>query len=315
MWLGSHLVPFELSLASGFSSGALSYLPIGAAIFPWLAVRSGFRRASEFLNNPRGARTFVVIFYTALATIAAVLSESANIKPNVVLTPIFVALLALGATVNYQSDFFLRFRLLFQSLVAFLGISILVIGISLILHFEIVKSLAIVIQPGIMGGILFTVLQLLYLPNFALAGISYLIGPGFALGLGTLISPLTLDVTSLPAIPILGALPTAKHPIVLLSLLIPLIIFSLNQIKIFRRYQDFKYRQREIVITVIPILIALAGFSYFSGGTLLTQDMNPVGTIWWKIPAIFGGAQLVTLIIGLYIPKLVKLIRAHKSEI
>jgi hypothetical protein len=315
MWLGSHLVPFKLSLASGFSSGALSYLPIGAAIFPWLAVRSGFRRASEFLNNPRGARTFIVIFYTALATLAAVLSESANIKPNVFLTPIFVALLALCATVNYQSDFFRRFRLLFQSLVAFLGISILVIGISLILHFEIVKSLAIVIQPGIMGGILFTILQLLYLPNFALAGISYLIGPGFSLGLGTLISPLTLDVTSLPAIPILGALPTAKHPIVLLSLLIPLIIITLNQLKTFRRYQEFNYRQKEIVITVIPILVALAGFSYFSGGMLLTQDMNPVGTTWWKIPAIFGAIQLITLIIGLYIPKLVKVIRAHKSEI
>ena len=52
MWLGSHLVPFELSLSAGFSSGALSYLPIGAAIFPWLAIRSGFRRASEFSNNP-----------------------------------------------------------------------------------------------------------------------------------------------------------------------------------------------------------------------------------------------------------------------
>ena len=46
MWLGSHLVPFKLSLASGFSSGAISYLPICAALFPWLEIRSGFRRSS-----------------------------------------------------------------------------------------------------------------------------------------------------------------------------------------------------------------------------------------------------------------------------
>lgn len=315
MWLGSHLVPFELSLASGFSSGALSYLPIGAAIFPWLAIRSGFRRASEFLSNPRGARTFVIVFYTALATIAALLSESANIQPNLFLTPIFVAILGLSATVNYQSNFFARYRFFFHTLLAFIGIAILIIGISLVLHFEIVKSLAIVIQPGIMGGILFTILQLFYLPNFALAGISYLVGPGFSLGLGTLISPLTLDINSLPAIPILGALPTATNSMVLLSLLAPLLLISLNQLKISRRYQEFRHRQKEIILSIFPILILLAGLSYFSGGMLLTQDMNPVGTTWWKLPAIFGAIQIITLILGLYLPKLIKVLKAHKSEI
>ena len=173
MWLGSHLVPFKLSLASGFSSGALSYLPIGAAILPWLAIRSGFRRASEFSSNPRGSRTFVVFFYTVIATLAAALSQSENIKPNLVLTPVFVLLLALSATINYQSNLFDRFKFIVYALISVLGLTTIAIGISLILHFEIVKSLAIVIQPGIMGGILFTILQLLYLPNFAIAGVSY----------------------------------------------------------------------------------------------------------------------------------------------
>lgn len=315
LWLGSHLVPFELSLASGFSSGALSYLPIGAAIFPWLAIRSGFRRANDFLDNARGARTFVVFFYTALATIAAVLSESTNIKPNVLLTPIFVSLIALSATINYKSDFFQKFKFLFQSFIALIGVTTLIIGISLIMHFEIVKSLAIVIQPGIMGGILFTILQLLYLPNIALSGISYLFGSGFSLGLGTLISPTNLDINSIPAIPILGALPTAKHPLLLFTLVIPIIVIALNQFKIFNKYDEFKVRQREILVTVFPLIILLVLFSYFAGGTLLTQDMKPVGTTWWKLPATFSAIQLITLFIGLYIPKLIKVLRARKSEI
>ena len=315
MWLGSHLVPFKLSLASGFSSGALSYLPIGAAIFPWLAIRSGFRRATEFLENPRGARTFVVFFYTALATIAAVLSQSTNIKPNVFLTPLFVLLLALSATINYQAEPFQRYKFLFQAFIALLGVTTLVIGISLIMHFEIVKSLAIVIQPGIMGGVLFTILQLLYLPNIALAGISYLLGSGFSLGLGTLISPLTLDINSIPAIPILGALPTAKHPLLLLTLLIPILVIALNQFKIFHKFSEFRLRQKEVLITVFPLIILLVLFSYFAGGTLLTQDMKPVGVAWWKLPAIFGAIQLMTLVFGLYIPKLVNEIKARKSEI
>lgn len=315
MWLGSHLIPFKLSLASGFSSGALSYLPIGAAIFPWFAIRSGFRRASEFSNNPRGARTFVIFFYTVIATIAAALSQSENIKPNIILTPIFVLLLGLSATVNYQTNFLHRFKFISYAFMAVLGLATLTIGISLILHFEIVKSLAIVIQPGIMGGILFTILQLLYLPNIAISGISYFFGLGFSLGADTLISPLTIDLNSLPAIPILGSLPTAEYPLLLITLVIPILIISLNQFKVFREYREFRVRQSEILICVIPLIALLTLYSYLAGGTLLTQDMRPVGLTWWKLPALFAAIQLLTLILALYLPKLIRSIKSPKVEI
>ena len=315
MWIGSHLVPFKLSLASGFSSGALSYLPIGAVLLPWLAIRSGFRRASEFSNNPRGARTFVIFFYTVIATIAAALSQSENIKPNIILTPIFVLLLGLSATINYQTNFLNRFKFTLYAFMAVLGLATLTIGISLILHFEIVKSLAIVIQPGIMGGILFTILQLLYLPNIAIAGISYFFGLGFSLGTDTLISPLVIDLNSLPAIPILGSLPTAEHPLLLITLVIPVLIISLNQLRVFREYQEFRVRQSEILICVIPLIALLALYSYLAGGTLLTQDMRPVGLTWWKLPALFAAIQFLTLILALYLPKLIRSIKSPKVEI
>ena len=315
LWLGSHLIPFKLALTSGFSSGSLSFLPLGAAIFPWLALRNGFRRSSEFLGNTRGARSFIVFWYTAIATAAALLSQSVNIKPNLILTPILVSLLALSATVDYQADFFARFKLLAYLALALLGLAIIVIATSLALHFQVVKSLAIVIQPGIMGGILFTLLQLLYLPNIALAAMSYLFGTGFFVGLGTLISPTVINVNSLPAIPILGSLPTTRHPLALIALGIPILIISLNQIRIFRNYQDFSIRQREIIKTVFPLLISLIAISYFAGGALLTKDMSPVGISWWMLPAIFGLVQLAMLLLGLYLPKLIKVIKSHKSEL
>ena len=315
MWLGSHLVPFKLSLAAGFSTGALSYLPIGAAILPWLAIRSGYKRASEFSNNPRGSRTFVVFFYTAIATLAATFSQSENIKPDLILTPVFVLILGLSATINYQSSFFHKFKFITYAFMSLLGLSTLAIGASLILHFEIVKSLAIVIQPGIMGGILFTILQLLYLPNFALAGLSYFFGPGFSLGLGTLISPITLDLNSLPAIPLLGSLPTTEYPLLLIALILPVLIVALNQLRVSLEYKEFKVRQSEILLSAIPFLILITLFSFLAGGTLITQDMHPVGVTWWKLPALFGAIQLLTLIFGLYLPKLVKVIRSSKSEI
>jgi ABC-type arginine transport system permease subunit len=97
--------------------------------------------------------------------------------------------------------------------------------------------------------------------------------------------------------------------------LIPILIIALNQFKIFRKYDEFRLRQKEILTTVFPLIILLVLFSYFAGGTLLTQDMKPVGISWWKLPAIFGAIQVIALLIGLYIPKLLKAIKARKSEI
>jgi hypothetical protein len=166
-----------------------------------------------------------------------------------------------------------------------------------------------------MGGILFTLLQLLYLPNLALAGISYLFGTGFSLGLGTSISPTNLDLNSLPAIPILGALPTNEHPLFLIALIAPVLMILINQIAICRSYQTLTSRQFELIKVLIPQLALLMVLSYFAGGTLLTQDMNPVGIRWWNLPIVFALIQLIALTFGLYLPKLIKKIKAHKSEL
>jgi hypothetical protein len=315
IWLATHLIPFKLSLASGFSSGALTYLPLGAVIFPWLAIRNGFRRASEFLGNPRGARSLLVFWYVAIASAAALFSQSPNIKANLILTPIFVFLISLSATFEYNNLQFARLKFLGNSAVALLGLALIVLGASLILHFNIVKSLAIVIQPGIVGGILFSIIQLLYLPNLAIATLSYIFGAGFTIGIGTQVSPTTFNLNSLPAIPILGALPTSTRPLLQISLLIPILILSLNQIVIFKSFQDFKVRQSEVIKTLAPALIIIFLISYFAGGTLLTQDMDPVGVIWWKLPALFAAISATLLVIGLYIPKLIKVARALKSEL
>jgi hypothetical protein len=256
-----------------------------------------------------------VIFYTVIATLAAALSQGENIKPNLILTPVFVLALALTATINYQSNLFQRFKFIVYAFIAVLGLITIAIGISLILHFEIVKSLAIVIQPGIMGGILFTILQLLYLPNFALAGVSYFFGPGFSLGLGTLISPIDFELNSLPAIPIFGSLPTSEHPLALIALIIPVLIVVLNQLKVSLEFKEFRDRQIEILLSVLPFIALLLVASFLAGGTLLTQDMNPVGITWWKLPALFAAIQLLTLIFGLYLPQLFKFVKSRKSEI
>ena len=51
IWIGAHSIPFDLSLPPSGLAGHLSYLPLGALIFPILAIRSGVARTIERLDN------------------------------------------------------------------------------------------------------------------------------------------------------------------------------------------------------------------------------------------------------------------------
>lgn len=63
------------------------------------------------------------------------------------------------------------------------------------------------LQPGVLGGILLIVLQLLYLPNLALWGTAWVLGAGVTVGDGSVFNLGVGDVGFLPSIPVLGAVP------------------------------------------------------------------------------------------------------------
>ena len=57
------------------------------------------------------------------------------------------------------------------------------------------------------GGLMYTVVGLLFVPNAAVLGGAYLLGPGFAVGAGTVVSPTAVILGPVPAFPLLAALP------------------------------------------------------------------------------------------------------------
>jgi hypothetical protein len=315
LWLAAHMVPFHLSLAPSFTSGALTYLPLAAAIFPVLAIRSGFKRSAAFLGNVRAARSFIIIWYLLFATIAAALSQSSGIKPVLYLAPIYAGLLALGATVESSLPVFTNSKFLIQIFGVFLGVALVLDAAAMAAHFKVVHDLAIVIQPGWVGGVLFLAIQLLYLPNIAIASLSYLFGIGFSIGAATQISPFNFDLTALPAIPALGALPTGKHPLVIISLLALLLATLLHQLKSRSSTLSLLTNSKVIFSQAVPAALLLAGISFLSGGELITKDMNPVGVSWWSLPSVFLGAEILTAILVLYLPALVKSLSRKRTNI
>src|SRR5690606_27316238 len=66
--------------------------------------------------------------------------------------------------------------------------------------------------------------QIAFLGNIVVWVGAWLIGPGFALGAGSSISPVNTIVGPVPALPILGAVPTGDFPLGFLGLLVPLLV-------------------------------------------------------------------------------------------
>ena len=73
---------------------------------------------------------------------------------------------------------------------------------------EVTEGLA----PGPVGVVLLLLLSLAYLPNAALYALTFALGPGFAMGAATVVSPSGVALGPLPAFPLLAALPREGEP-------------------------------------------------------------------------------------------------------
>jgi hypothetical protein len=79
------------------------------------------------------------------------------------------------------------------------------------------------LHTEVLGGVTITLAQLALLPNLVIYTASWLVGPGFALGTGSAVSPLATQLGPIPAIPVLGALPPEALPFGFVGLLVPVV--------------------------------------------------------------------------------------------
>jgi hypothetical protein len=88
---------------------------------------------------------------------------------------------------------------------------------SLAVHLASARSAYNVLAPGVVGGAILLLVELVYLPNAIVFAMAYAIGPGFSMGSGTSVSVTGVFVGAVPTFPPLAALP-APGPAPALSL-------------------------------------------------------------------------------------------------
>lgn len=312
-FLAAHQVPLQLSLSDATLSGSLTYLPVGGLIIPFFATRSGYMRMVETLGVPnhRERRLYISFFALSYAVVGYLLAFTALGKtvavPFYVAIPILFlvsaisAFLISGAMPKHALQFPWQraLRIIWIASVALIGFSSLVLAGSLIYHFDVVLNLTRVIEPGIFGGLVLLLGQLLYLPNVAVASLSYLSGAGLTIGEGSLLSPFAHRIDEIPAIPLLGALPASSNIFIFgLAIFIVAIGTTIARYGI-ESYSDTSESKRFYIAAAFISLGLLLAIARASSGQLLSANLPSVGPIWWVLPIVItaqfaiGGALFI----------------------
>ena len=306
IWLGAHQVPFSLALPPANIAGYLSYLPLGAVILPIFAIRNGINRVIDRLDNDTSllplARLLFAIEYSIAAILLSYFSSTQSVKPVWYLAPVFVFPLVLvtAATVGRRLVFGQAVLYGSRTLALLLGISSIMLGISIFTHLSTVKNLTTVLEPGILGGLLLLLLNILYIPNAVVAVLGYFSGAGFAVGSGTMVAPWKFDLNSIPAFPLLGALPTGKSLFALFGIVLVILTGAL----LASWTIDLNMRilaQSLVVSAIMCVVIGIAG-----SGALLTDAMSAVGVSPWKFTLSLAAELSLGAFLALYLPRLGK---------
>ena len=98
-------------------------------------------------------------------------------------------------------------RAMIAAILTVLSGAIVLTAVAVWAGWDRIADIVAALDGGTSGVILLLVLHLLYLPNILLASASWLLGAGFTLGDGSMVTMAITDVGLLPAIPVLGAVP------------------------------------------------------------------------------------------------------------
>jgi hypothetical protein len=303
LWLVAHHVGFTVH-----GAGRIGMLPLGLVLLPgallamagrWV-VRAG---AVTRLRHAGYAAIALALPYTLLAAALAVASRTAQAAPSLwqaIVASFLLALVAGGLGAARGLAPWSRLASLLAprprsivlgmlgavALLAAAGAALT--GGSLAAHLGQFKAAAGALEPGPTGGALLVLAQVAYAPNAIIWAIAYMLGPGFAVGTGTIVAPTGSALGAVPAFPMLAALPAGARStgsILILVMAVPYLAGIFTGIVTVR-----------VVPTPATEAAALWGFvagaaagvlaglaAAFSGGPLGDGRLAAVGPSGWQV--------------------------------
>lgn len=326
-FLVAHHVPLNLSFSNETISGALTFFPIGALLIPFLAIRSGIKRLSEerdvsTLRNKRALVLSLALTYAFFGTLLSFFATGSTVgAPFYLVFPILFLVASVSGFIasNLLPDHQLLFpwqrglKVAWIVMIAMVGFGALIFAASLAFHFTTVLQLTQVIEPGIFGGLAFLAIQILYLPNFAVAALSYVAGSGVVIGSGSWLNPFVHRIDEIPAIPLLGGLPIHPHPY------LAILIVALMSLGAFiakygsKKYSDRIELKRFLISTIGFATVLTLIFARASSGELLSSNLSSVGPQWWLMPILIGCELGLGAALFIFVPIVITKIKESRN--
>ncbi|MCW2545690.1 MAG: hypothetical protein JWN96_150, partial [Mycobacterium sp.] len=304
-------------------AGSAGLIPLGlSAIFAGLTARAGASVARVRLSGPRlhnalVAALSVAIPYGLVAAVVAGAASSGDLEVSPVGAGIGAFVLALfGAGVGALRELPMavprptQWRALIAGVTVAGGVLLsgaaLLAAIALVVHLPDAAALAKPAKAGAVGGVGLLAIQASLAPNVITWSAAYLLGPGFAVGAGTVVSPGHTHLGDVPGLPMLAALPSSAAPWPLYVLFaIPIGAGLLGGMAVVRRLPRTPRPASAallgagvgVVLAIFVAAAALLSGGPVTGGQLKTVGPSPLpvglmALLWIGVSSVVGAAGL-----------------------
>lgn len=196
--------------------------------------------------------------------------------------------------------------------VSLFAVSALAIAVQLAVNWIQVVSLYESLQLSLFGGLLLTLAQLIFLPNLVVYGVDWLIGPGFAIGAGSSVSPAGTSLGPLPSLPIFAAIPSETLAFGLTALAVPILAAALSTIMIRGHAERMRFEFANPIAAAaslgVPMALVAAlevmMLNLFASGSLGPGRLAEVGgNLWILGVTIFLEVAVVSTIAAFFSTK------------
>jgi len=182
------------------------------------------------------------------------------------------------------------------------GAAVVLTAVAVVARLPRVLALHQALTPGLAGGSVLVALELALLPDLMVWSGAFVIGPGFALGVGTSVSPRGTVLGSLPAVPLLGAVPRpgAQPGWMTLVVLVPVLAGVVAGVVAARRRPD-------AALTALGLdglgaaLAAGVGFlllAWLASGPAGPGRLGVTGPVPWLAGGVLAGEVLIGALAG-----------------
>ncbi|GAA2173847.1 hypothetical protein GCM10009846_17440 [Agrococcus versicolor] len=184
---------------------------------------------------------------------------------------------------------------------AFVGLGAVLLAVTLIARQADVILLFEALQPDHLGVVVVWLVQLALLPTAIVWSTAWMLGPGFAIGAGSSVSPLGTDLGPVPTLPLLGAVVPGVQPWSLVIVVAPLVA-AIAVGAVVRQRATLRRWWESVAVALGGGIVAglvLAGLAAIASGGIGPGRLDEAGPTWWLMGAIGAGIAAVGLAVGL----------------